>query len=50
LILCTYYVANKKENTFSPMQVKNNPLDGETEHAFFMAQCTERSQTVTKTF
>jgi hypothetical protein len=26
----------EKESTFSPMQVKNKPRDGETEHAFIL--------------
>jgi hypothetical protein len=31
-----------KENTFSPLQVKNKPGDGETEHAFILGSthCT----------
>jgi hypothetical protein len=33
-----FYVANKKENTFSPLEVKNNRSDGETEHAFILGR------------
>ncbi len=31
-----YYVECKKENTFSPLQVKNKPHDRESEHVFIL--------------
>ncbi len=31
-----YHVAIRKVNTFAPLQVKNKPCDGETEHAFIL--------------
>jgi hypothetical protein len=31
-----HYVASKKENIFSPLQVKNKPRDGEMEHVFIL--------------
>jgi hypothetical protein len=30
------YVPHKEGKTFSPLEVKNKPSDGETEHAFIL--------------